>query len=522
MYSPSIKPVSAAWILLAAAVTTTNGANILSIMTVPSPSHHLWNRVWMEALMDRGHNVTVISQDGDKSRTNLTYLILEKVYSSMQEMEVNYVEMSKESSLRTVFNFLDYSVSLCDAMLTSQGLAVLEQYPDDFKFDLVVYDFGCGPCLLSLLHKFNYPPLLSLTAFNNPPFSVDIVGGHKHFAYTPYFALNYNSKMNFWQRAYNTLLSLIGSIYRNMYIIPLVDQMARGHFKYSNMAYLGDLEQRTVVMLVNTNPALDPAEPLPPNLIAVGGAHIKEPEPLPKDLEKFITSAPKGVILFSLGTNVRSDKIGEERQRMFIEAFRQMPHYHFLWKFESTFDLDLPPNVIIKRWMPQHSILAHPSTKAFITHSGGLSTQEASWFGVPLIAMPFFMDQHRTCQQSVAAGVAEALDFQTLSVEKIRNTVLKVLQTPKYRENMQRRSRFFRDQPEKPLDRAIWWMEYVIRNPDANHFRSPTLELGTIRSNLLDVYGLYICTALVVYKGLQRALKVCFAKRKVKKLLKRE
>ncbi|XP_053687356.1 UDP-glucosyltransferase 2-like [Sabethes cyaneus] len=518
----SVSVLATAVGILLTATATTNGANILAILTVPSPSHHIWNRVWIEALVDRGHNLTVISQDGDNSRSNLTYLILEKVYSSMQEMEVNYVEMSKESTVATVFNFLNYYVSLCDAMMESQGLAVLERYPRDFKFDLVVYDFGCGPCLLPLLHRFNYPPLLSLTAFNNPPYSVDVVGGHKHFAYTPYFALKYNSRMDFWQRAYNTFLSLLNSAYRNMYVVPLVDKLARSHFDYPDMPCLGDLEQRTQVMLVNTNPVLDPLEPLPPNLIAVGGLHIKDPEPLPLGLEQFINNATKGAILFSLGSNVRSDKIGEERQRMFIEAFRQMPQYHFLWKFESELDLDLPRNVIIKRWMPQNSILAHPNVKAFITHSGGLSTQEASWFGVPLIGMPFFMDQHRTCQQSVAAGVAEVLDFQSLSVEKIRNTVLKVLQIPKYRENMKRRSRFFRDQPEKPLNRALWWMEYVIRNPDMNHLKSPTLELGTIRSNLLDVYALFIGIGLASYIVLKSVLKKCFFAPSMEKSLKKD
>lgn len=181
--------------------------------------------------------------------------------------------------------------------------------------------------------------------------------------------------------------------------MPTLDTMVRSYFNYSDMPYLSELEMRTQLMLVNTHPAMDALEPLPPNVIAIGGAHIKEPPPLPEELEKFITSSKKGAVLFSLGSNVRSDKIGEPRQRMFIEAFRQMPQYNFLWKFESNLQLDLPPNVIIKKWMPQNSILAHSKVKAFITHSGGLSTQEASWFAVPLIGMPFFMDQIRVCNQ---------------------------------------------------------------------------------------------------------------------------
>lgn len=116
--------------------------------------------------------------------------------------------------------------------------------------------------------------------------------------------------------------------------------------------------------------------------------------------------------------------------------------------------------------------------------------------------------------------MAEALDFQTLSVEKIRNTVLKVLETPKYKENMMRRSKFLQDQPEKPLNRAIWWIEYVIRNPDLNHMKSPTLELGTIGSNLLDVYALYLLVIVVGYKVIKFGFNSVFQKQSSKKAVK--
>lgn len=76
-------------------------------------------------------------------------------------------------------------------------------YPDNFKFDLILYDFTLGPCILGFLHKFNYPPMIGLTAFNIPSYTVEIVGGHIQYAYIPYFALNYDMDMNFFQRIHN-------------------------------------------------------------------------------------------------------------------------------------------------------------------------------------------------------------------------------------------------------------------------------------------------------------------------------
>lgn len=86
---------------------------------------------------------------------------------------------------------------------------------------------------------------------------------------------------------------------------------------------------------------------------------------------------------------------------MLLNAFAQMPEYNFLWKFESeTLPIALPNNVMIKKWLPQNDILAHSNIKGFITHAGALSTQEASWYGVPMICIPFFVDQFRVSQFS--------------------------------------------------------------------------------------------------------------------------
>lgn len=83
---------------------------------------------------------------------------------------------------------------------------------------------------------------------------------------------------------------------------------------------------------------------------------------------------------------------------MFIETFRMLSQYHFLWKFEAnSTPTQLPPNVRILPWLPQSDILAHPKTKAIIAHGGSLSTQEAVFRGVKMLIMPFVYDQVRVC-----------------------------------------------------------------------------------------------------------------------------
>lgn len=48
-------------------------------------------------------------------------------------------------------------------------------------------------------------------------------------------------------------------------------------------------------------------------------------------------------------------------------------------------------------------------------------------------------------------------------------------------------SKQFRDRPETPLTLAIWWIEFVLRNPDLSYMKSPVLKLGFLKANNYDI-----------------------------------
>lgn len=281
--------------------------------------------------------------------------------------------------------------------------------------------------------------------------------------------------------------------------------MAQRRYNVSDLPYLGDLEKQTAMMLINTHPHIEIMEPLPPNVIAVGGLHIKDPKPLPDDIREFIEAGKKGSVLFSLGSNIRSDLLTKEQQQMFVEAFAQYSELNYLWKFESNIDIDLPPNVRIIPWVPQNDILAHPKVRGFITHAGLHSTYEAMFHGVPMIAIPFFADQHRNARRAINIGIAEKLDLQRLSTDCIKDRIKRVFRSTYYRERVRFRSSLIRDMPTKPLEKAIFWIEWTLRHPDKNYLRSPVLQLGQFKSNLYDLILIVfvISIGLTVYLTLK-------------------
>lgn len=280
-----------------------------------------------------------------------------------------------------------------------------------------------------------------------------------------------------------------------------------------NLPYVGDLEKKAVLALVNSHPAIDFAESVPPNIIQVGGLQIAEPKPVAKEFDDFLRKGKKGSIIMCLGTNMRSDAIGEEKIKMFIEAFRQMPDYNFLWKFETSEMIkNLPPNVMISDWLPQNDILAHPSTKAFLSHGGLLSSHEAMWWGVPIIGMPFLADQHRNVHKLATANVAFYVNFHTLSTQNLKDGIEEVLHNPKYKKHSDQRSKAFRDQPEKPLDRALWWCEFVIRNPNLSHLRPAEFNLGLLGSHFWDIQVLIIVFVILNIWIVKRTWRKLFSK----------
>jgi len=61
-------------------------------------------------------------------------------------------------------------------------------------------------------------------------------------------------------------------------------------------------------------------------------------------------------------------------------------------------------------------------------------------------------------------------------------------------------SQIFKDQPMKPLDRAVYWVEYVIRNGGAKHLVSESIELNDEQYFVLDISLIwFVLTGLIIW-----------------------
>ena len=75
----------------------------------------------------------------------------------------------------------------------------------------------------------------------------------------------------------------------------------------------------------------------------------------------------------------------------------------------------------------------------------------------------------------------------------------------------------FRDQLESPVERAVYWTEYVIRHKGAVHLRSPELDLSWIQLLHLDILFAAYLVLYVTLKILKALYNICFSFKKSRK-----
>lgn len=191
---------------------------------------------------------------------------------------------------------------------------------------------------------------------------------------------------------------------------------------------LRDLADDTSVLFVNQHFSFSAPRPLPPNVVEIGGIHIRQTrKKLPDDLQRLLDDAEHGVIYVSWGSIINSQGMQLDKKREIVEAFKRLPQT-ILWKWENDSLTATAKNVHIRSWLPQIDILCHPNVMVFMSHGGLMGTSEGVYCQKPTIVTPIFGDQFLNAAALEHRGMAVVVHYNQLTRNTIVDAVRRVLE----------------------------------------------------------------------------------------------
>ncbi|XP_045389035.1 UDP-glucuronosyltransferase 2A2 isoform X1 [Lemur catta] len=470
-------------------------------------SHWLNIKIILEELIQRNHNVTVLASSATllinsslNSPVNFEVIpVLFKtsdIDSLVEHMIMLWLDhrptpltlwtFYKELG-KLIDTFYRINIQICDGILNNPRLMARLQKGG---FDVLVADpvTICGD-LVAL--KLGIPFMYTLRF--SPASTVERHCGKipAPVSYVPAALSELTDQMTFAERVKNTIS------------YPLQDYIFQTYWGAWNSYYSKVLGRPTTlcetmgkaeIWLIRTYWDFEFPRPYLPNFEFVGGLHCKPAKPLPKEMEEFVQSSDEhGVVVFSLGSMVKN--LTEEKANIIASALAQIPQ-KVLWRYGGKKPATLGNNTQLYDWIPQNDLLGHPKTKAFITHGGTNGIYEAIYHGIPMVGVPMFADQPDNIAHMKAKGAAVEVNLNTMRSADLLNALRAVINEPSYKENAMRLSRIHHDQPVKPLDRAVFWIEFVMRHKGAKHLRPAAHNLTWFQYHSLDVIGfLLACVA---------------------------
>ncbi|XP_028035352.1 UDP-glucuronosyltransferase 2B31-like [Bombyx mandarina] len=451
-------------------------ARILGIFPMPSISHQVVFRSLTLELAKRGHELVVLTTDPvfSKGTSPGNYTEIDVHDNSYQIWRNSFLQTSK-GKLQDRFEEARLVVDVIHQLFIKQLLTdeFQEILRSEKKFDLVILEAMVKPARV-LSHVFNAPAVI-ISSLGGIGDVYDIVGAPTHPLLYPVWIGRRLHNLSFWEK--------LSELYNHYTFERLWNELEEKDNELVqsafgiNMPKLNDMVDNISLILLNVHPIWEHNRPVPPNLIYIGGIHQKLQKALPLDLKTYLDSSKHGVIYISFGTNVIPSLLLPERIQVLIKVFSQLP-YDVLWKWDKD---ELPgksKNIRTSKWLPQSDLLRHPKVKLFITQGGLQSTEEAITAGVPLIGMPMLGDQWYNVELYVFHKIGVKLDMDKLSEETLRYSIQEVIGDESYRQNIARLRTQVYDQPQSPLERAVWWTEYVLRHGGAKHLRAAGANLS--------------------------------------------
>ncbi|CAJ0602788.1 unnamed protein product [Cylicocyclus nassatus] len=501
-------------------------------------SQVLFNARVAETLAKAGHDVTMIMitsmDDFDGSdvkimpevkihRVNASFG-LKKKYMEEQQSKMIFQDLPMwdhrlRAHLDRMTTFLTES---CRKMVENKEFL---RWLSNQKFDLAfahMYDV----CPIGLIHYAKIPSWIWLNSGALTDFVAYYMGVPIIPSYVPPLIMESSDHMNFVERT----KSLIGHTLMTILWKKKFADRETTIFQElidANFPDIVDIAKKCPLVMVNSNEMYDLPRPTLAKIVNIGGVGIEKmnARPLPQEYQQIVDNA-EGLVVFSFGSVAPGHKMPTEWKLSFIEAFKSFPNYHVFWRYAGTDLKDkIPPNVHLFDWLPQSDLLIHPKTKAFISHGGYNSIQEAISAGVPMITIALFGDQPKNAKLAERQQFSINLRKSELSAETIADALSEIFNDQSYSERIKQLSEMVEKKPLSPSHLLVSWAAFTAEFKTLDNLVPAGNKLNFFQYHSLDVIafllGVAFLSLLIFFKLLKlvlsKGLNMLFRTQKEKK-----
>lgn len=262
------------WVLMASIVASCDSARILVIQTASAYSHKIVMEPLVVELAARGHDVTFVTcfphspPLPNLREIDISHLALPIV----SNFSFSFIKEIMHNFLQTPLSMSEYELKACKNVLAEDRIHLL--WNANERFDLVIDETFTVNCYSIFAKRFN-APLITIVTSSALPWVADRVGLPDNPSYIPNLLSGFPSQMNFAQRLFNTIQLIYSKLIHKFVMLPRAQAIVNNQFQSQNFR-ISDMIEQTSLLFINSHFSISTSRPFPPNVIEVGGIHIKK------------------------------------------------------------------------------------------------------------------------------------------------------------------------------------------------------------------------------------------------------
>ena len=418
------------WLCVLESAASTQPLSIL-ITAFPAAGHITPAANLGEELVRRGHSVTLCTletEGSDMARKKaeaggMSYSSAGNASFSVAQMQDIFIATELENK-----SFSNIKKAI------SEGMKTLDWFPEVTnkigkyldhqnltEYNMIIATEYLTPMAACLSRKWNVPAMILSTTLQYQSEHLPPWPFPPHYMYKR-GTLFTSDNLNFFRRFLATLYRpLLHFALDRMLIRPVVNNF---EFECPDTTYsfLRYFPGTNAPQIVPTTIGFEYPRIISSLTHYVGPILSKHPQEISGELQDWLGSKPKSnIILISMGSLA---PLTRERGRIIVESILST-NYSAVWSLRDKnrfilegMELD-KDRFFISKWIPQAAILKHLATGMALLHGGMNGINEAISYGVPIIVMPFTVDQGDVAARVHHSGIGVQILKEYLTKETL-------------------------------------------------------------------------------------------------------